>query len=486
MMALAGQVFNLTVQSTGQATALTEVMQELRVFEQTLREDLRSARPGNSLIVIQGNPVNAYWTAGGRDADGDATSSGEGPRTGYPHPADPEREDLAGHLVPPRADILMIFTGRRGSSFAEPGVSSNVQQVVYAHAELGQYVPSASPGGGFDFQPRKGAIDSATGKLDDPMFPTESASGADYASVTKIAHVPADEWHLARRSVLLLPADPPTPPNPVLTGFGDPRILRGEIDVVSSFPYEQMVLRPQIDPATGQPRFPPWFPPLVLGDVSKAPWLTVFARSLLDLTPPPVLASRLGHYMLPRCASFKVEWALNPRSEYVAGRLDGANEVFWFDPGWTGDATLEDSNDPCKKTDPPDPLCQLARKVRDLQKGSGLCAPNDPVCQDLDNLLNQKALHGDGGGAYSLSDRFRGAGSDPNVVWAPLAPDGQRPNLVVFTATRPSQLSAAGAEQEPINNDVFPGSLRVTVDVFDKDRRLDRPIRHVMVIPVGG
>jgi len=52
MMSLAGQVFNITVQSTGQATALTEAMQQLRAFERTLRDDLRSVQPGNSLILI--------------------------------------------------------------------------------------------------------------------------------------------------------------------------------------------------------------------------------------------------------------------------------------------------------------------------------------------------------------------------------------------------------------------------------------------------
>jgi len=33
---------------------------------------------------------------------------------------------------------------------------------------------------------------------------------------------------------------------------------------------------------------------------------------------------------------------------------------------------------------------------------------------------------------------------------------------------------------------MFPGALRITIDVFDKQLRLDRPIRHVMTIPIGG
>src|SRR5262245_53563026 len=88
MLSLAGQVFNLTVKSTGQATAITRVNEAFRVLEETLREDLRHVQPGQSVIVIQGNPVNTYWTRNGKDADGDGK-----PDTGYPHTADPERDD---------------------------------------------------------------------------------------------------------------------------------------------------------------------------------------------------------------------------------------------------------------------------------------------------------------------------------------------------------------------------------------------------------
>ena len=110
MMSLAGQVFNITVQSTGQATALTEIMQQLRAFERTLRDDLRTVQPGNSLILIQGNPVNAYWTDNGRDADIDANVANAGPATGYPHPADPERENAGGNGDPVTPQALELLT----------------------------------------------------------------------------------------------------------------------------------------------------------------------------------------------------------------------------------------------------------------------------------------------------------------------------------------------------------------------------------------
>jgi hypothetical protein len=479
MMSLAGQVFNLTVQSTGQATALTDVMQELRAFEQTLREDLRGVQPGASLLLIQGNPVNAYWTREGREADADGNPAAGG----YPHPTDSNREDPLGNMVAPRADILMFFTARRGTSFVDAGVTSNLQQVVYGHAELGEYVASETDPLGYTFEP---------GQMG---FPTAPLAGPMYPSVTEISQVPAQDWHLARRSVLLLPTDPPTPLTPPVTRLDDAsskRLLEGQTDVISfrNMPgpkdvpyngYDDLVLRPQFDPATLALVGEPWFLPAVFGNVSEsyghAQRVHPFARSKLDMTPPPRLANRLGHYLLPNCASFKVEWTLNPRSEFVAGRLDGSGEVLWFDPG---------DGDPTK----PDPLRSLANRVNDLKKGNADCPPTDALCESLRSLLEDRSFHGDCLDAsctpiaYSLADRFRGADGpdfDSDYGWPQLAPDGKRANLVVFTATRPSVTGG-----EPAPDDMFPGALRITIDVFDKDRRLDRPIRHVMVIPVGG
>ena len=502
MMSLAGQVFNITVQSTGQATALTEIMQQLRAFERTLREDLRGVQPGNSLILIQGNPVNAYWTQSGKDGDDDPTVPDAGPSTGYPHAADPEREktDGSGNAVQPRADILMIFTARPGASFVEAGsspVTSNLQQVVYGHAELGEYVPSGVDNPIYNFERATGA---------NPYFPEVG----DYPSPTALSSVPAAQWHLARRSVLLLPNDPPTPLTVPITSLDDSRLLecqtddfhRQDVDPQSketddreNFRYEDEVLRPQFDPATGEPIGGPWFLPAIFGDVTANPAGSIrpFARSELDPTPPALYAIRIGHYLLPNCASFKVEWTLNPRSEFVAGRLDGVNEVFWFDAG--------DNGDPANPSDKqPDPLRTLAVRVKELNQGLPACQDNsqDPnyttVRCRLSRLLTSRSDHPDGM-AYSLSDRFRGSafpGASPDA-WEQLAPDDGRPNLVVFTATRPAPLPPPPPPglpppplSEPVLEPMFPGALRITIDVFDKQLRLERPIRHVMTIPIGG
>ncbi len=481
MMSLAGQVFNITVKSTGQATALTEVMQQLRAFEQTLREDLRGVQPGNSLILIQGNPVNAYWTQSGKDGDDDATLANAGPATGYPHAADPEREDATGNPVAPRADILMIFTARPGASFVDAG-TSNLQQVVYGHAELGEYVASGVATG------PKYTFERATG--DKPYFPEEQ----DYPSPTAVAAVPAAQWHLARRSVLLLPNNPPVPPTTPLTSLDDPRLLECQTDVfqpeavgaVRNFRYEDDVLRPQLSPTTGLPIGEPWFLPAIFGNVAMpyAQWRHPFARSRLDPSPPALYANRIGDYLLPSCASFKVEWTLNPRSEFVAGRLDGTNETYWFNPGWV---------DPAHPTGPSDPLKALDDKIKELKSKTDDASKR--LYAELYSLLNDRFFDGSFNPAtglpyqYSLSDRFRGRvgpQGDPKA-WDQLAPDKNRPNLVVFTATRPAPPPPAGTPaSEPVLDPMFPGALRITIDVFDKERRLDRPIRHVMVIPIGG
>ena len=37
----------------------------------------------------------------------------------------------------------------------------------------------------------------------------------------------------------------------------------------------------------------------------------------------------------------------------------------------------------------------------------------------------------------------------------------------------------------PRRDPYFPVALRITLDVYDENRRLNKPVRHVMVLPVG-
>lgn len=466
MFSLAGQVFNMTVSSTGQARALTGVSQLLRAFERTLREDLRHVQPGRSLILIQGNPVNAYWTAEGREAAG-----GGSPAAGYPHINDPAREDANRNLIMPRADILMFFTARKGSSFVYPNVGSSLQQVVYGHAELGEYVPGAVAGGAL--------YDFAAGP---EAFPVD-AGLQDYPSYQVVSQISADRWHLSRRGRLLLPTAPPAGANPpwanaaagtLAYGLGDVGVLQGETDVVGNFTYEGPVDGPVQGLVLTPGVLGPWYLPRVFDDAMVAGAGTIgglaipHARSQLDPTTPASYASRLGHYLLPSCASFKVEWALDPHSEFVAGRLDGMAEVLWFDPGRFDPVNVQEH-----------PLAELERAAADA---------SDPELQvRLLDLLDGRTLHPDDIGPYSLADRFLGQqfqerrGFDPINAWPVLAPDA-RPNLIVFGAAR----RRAGRPVEVVPEDIFPGALRITIDVYDDGGRLERPMRHVMVVPVGG
>ncbi|MCP4248604.1 MAG: prepilin-type N-terminal cleavage/methylation domain-containing protein, partial [bacterium] len=111
MMTMAGSVFKLTLDSTGQATALIEVSQSLQVLEQNLRQDLRETPRQGSILVIQSNTINAFWTETDREAN--VANTNPDPAVGrYTHNPDPEREDAAGNMLQPRADVLMTFTSR--------------------------------------------------------------------------------------------------------------------------------------------------------------------------------------------------------------------------------------------------------------------------------------------------------------------------------------------------------------------------------------
>jgi hypothetical protein len=190
-----------------------------------------------------------------------------------------------------------------------------------------------------------------------------------------------------------------------------------------------------------------------------------------------MMANRMGAYFLPNCASFKVEWALDPDSAFVNGRLDGANETFWIDHG----NTLGGENYPGGI----DPLYSFEKRIDDLEDLPTSNTAASALREKLQSLLCDQVEHADGD-RYSLADRFRGRTCpgnrySPDSAWRPqLGPEG-RASVAVFTATRPH---ADNGELVP--DDIWPAALRITVDLYDREFRLERPIRHVMVIPVGG
>lgn len=456
MLGLVGQVMNVTVQATGQATALTEVNRSLRILEQTLREDLKGVHNGSGVMVIQGNPINTYWTQDDADAD-----EPKNPLDGYPHDADPERErnDIPDYVEPPRADLLMFFTQRQRTSYITypapsfsgtipEAVHSNVQQVVYGHANLGDY--ELNDAGEYNFE----------------AFPDS------FPAYPALSPTPAENWHLARRVIHLLPdttdsiaewvsynntsADRlgPAVSNTIPMNPSEYRLLTGESDVVYNFNYDELVLKN----SAGEPLFLP-----EIFDGQTMP----FSRSFLDESPPAVLAERLGHYFIPFCASFKVEWTFDPRAAFVGGRLAEENQVFWIDLGALGNddpPTLTKSN----------PLASIKRAN---QEAGDIGPAATDRAADLDNLMNQPLFDQNTAAPYSLGDRF---GESPDPQWLGSGYDnGVSANFAAFVANR------GGTTDAPVLDELFPTALRITVDVYDDAKRLARPIRYVMVIPVG-
>lgn len=419
MLALAGQVMSITVRSTGQAKALTEISQALRILETTLREDLSHVKAGESLLLIQGNPIDAYWSTVEKEAD--------------------SKRD-----VKPRADILMFFTSRQASNYVKysypltpdmsgKAVTSGVQQVVYGHANL---VDLDANGNIYGTYP-----------ADYITFPEDDLTPYP---------VPADEWHLARRVVHLLNL-PGTPPRArpawadaaIPDPLGDLRILQGETDVITRFDFKRWVLTADTGPIGASPFF--W--PMIFNNAAQPP----HARSVLDPAPPPRYADRLGHYFIPHCVSFRVEWTLDRKGDYVAGNLNGEKELYWIDPGAA------------------DPLGEIERVIDET---------TDLMQAGFLNLLLGDN-RGDGG-AYNLRARFGGPKNDGYIAnWhAHGFGDNVRPNLTVFTAERATD-PLLGPVQT-LKETVFPAALRITIDLVDDQKRLDRATRHVMIIPVGG
>ena len=253
--------------------------------------------------------------------------------------------------------------------------------------------------------------------------------------------MPARQWHLARRSVLIL--DQAVPGGAEAhnlddgAGSADPYCLReGRRDYVidrdpdpspppAPFDFGAYVrnlvanlpLTPHNDvKAIPFPTAPAYDPP----PGTLIPW---FARSQMDLDPPPTQARRLGHYMLPNCASFKVEWLLE---DPVAREL---GELIWIDP-----------------IDPKGSLEALKQLTDDYEIEPKFDALIEKHFDPTDN-----------------NERFY--------------PEEVGSNHIFYA----NVLQDDVAVPDPL----FPRALRVTIDVYDRAGRLERPIRHVMILRVG-
>jgi type II secretory pathway pseudopilin PulG len=415
LITMAGSVFSLTLRSTGQAKGLTDISQRLRVFEQVLTGDLAAMPREDTKMVLVAHKTNGYWTSGQKELD--TANSPMAAR--IPGGGDPEREQwnatadvLATAL--PRNDVLLFFTARDGASYLCPNVRSGTQMVLYGHAELGQL----DQGGSW-----RGA-----GPLAFDPYDVHASPSAPFP-------VPASDWHLARRSVVVANRWPDLATEADLVPYfasrpGDAGLLNGTQDILGANPSHADPFSYHEEVGTGTVAVPPGW----------------YSRSRLDVAPPAAQAGRLGAYLLPNCASFKVEWALSLASLPDPNGVLRAFPTAWVDP-------YRDPDQLGNADDKPDWVLILDKCLSAMQNAYGLNAEETVAFAAFHERVTWPQPNG----------RFRGSLTH---AWYP---------------EDPSSFGLTEKDPDPY----FPAALRITVDVYDDTDRLERPIRHTMVISVG-
>ncbi|GJM23889.1 MAG: hypothetical protein DHS20C16_03040 [Phycisphaerae bacterium] len=559
MLVMTGAIFTLTLKSSGEANAVIEVSQAARALEAQLIEDLKYVQPHQTIMVIQGNPILAYQTLDDNEADDDGD-----PRT--PIRRDPSREvidEASGELRAemPRADVLMFFTARPGKSYRNPSISGRMQQVVYGHAELGVW----NKDGTWQLDPNDpNNYRRFPTWTDQNPIPDSNQPANPFAPINvpeREAFLknfpPAREWHLARRSVLVLDRlGVPVPANSFndsgqyqAGNDDDPDFsVVSRVNFVRDGRHDYVVNRLPIDITTGPKnnsstsfrygdfiqKMTPYPDPTVItgpgighevsidsddccdqpgayedqffneGLVGVEPdptefrhWIVPwFARSQMDPNPPLEQSKRLGHYFLPNCAGFKVEWALTSEIPEVNECLDLFDDTIWVDPADLGATTalihgkindmlerIKNNEEGYRPGPPGGPgevffekykECNLSDKplgliLSALARDTGSAAPM-AVFQEAGNFLPElDSLTPD----PQLGRRFDSDIVGTNHLFYAKNPDpkGESPLGPPFS--------------DMLTDPFFPSALRITVDLFDSANRLERPIRHVMIIPVG-
>lgn len=506
MMSIAGAVFSLTLRSSGEATALIEVGANFRMLEKTLREDLRNVPRGGSVLLLEGNAILAARTSDDAEVSRFSFAAAGSRR-------DVEREIILKNgaaesdplIAPPRADRLLLVTSRPETSYADPTVAGSMQVVVYGHAELGtisasglfsstdvpfdtaRYAPGMLIANGMS--PSGDMIYGATDPVAGSGLPP---SGPDVPSGRR---PPAHDWILARRSTLIVnqpqssltdaPADlydldeaapatgwiedgrrdavisqPESFANtPNAKGFFQGfKFRRDIVDRLVGWPYG----------ASGVPQPSRYDNYDMILDAAKLqalpaprplPLSSWMIRSQIDPQPRATEKGRLGHLLLKNCASFQVEWALdirevplpsggfvNPSACDTYPTQDaGIREVFWVDPGrFAGQIAALDVRQQAAG--------MLPECAEQLEAIKTVLVPRDPTDPSV------------------FPRRFADFDGSLTGPWPTLRGH-------VFYSTNPTPVVGP--------DPYFPKYLRITVDLFDSANRLSRPVRHIMVLPVG-
>jgi type II secretory pathway pseudopilin PulG len=593
VMGMASTVFKVTLEGTGRLTQLSEIDRSIRLFKDNLARELRGVDPTRSALAIQGNPSPAYWSQaqfaadennqnlfdyGGADPDGIAgelpiDTVRQNPTRGYDVTGagsyDPDSSD-DGAIRLPRADILMFVTDMpEARSFVYPDIHSDGPvMIVYNHAQLG----TLSDVNGADGRVTINAACNAT--FSSPICPADSTDdwSLDLRDIPQLTNGPAmdprgcdnvqcvaQDWHLARRAVLLKGAYDPleesgfdrfshflSPTNNsgnVYAGFGvDPDgtgttvepnrerhylnwILGGEMDVVSpaagpvssgmisngttplqDFRYEYEVPNrllgcgmPVGTPCPDDPNLDgdgiPEAPQIVKANGEYRGSVPSFwlARSHLDENPPANMAHRMGHFFLPNCASFKVEWTPND----VLQARAGLPEVLWIDP-------FKEPGEPWHNG-PLDSITPVAAKPRHLDEFEIMAQKVSP---EAGTYLVDNAVLGAVGSLgdsrlnrwhQALLPRFGMSVEDPaNPGQSIVGPfqmnsydnDPSTPHVEPSYNThvwhaRDVKFAPNGPVTTQSADQMWPQALRITLDLFDDAGAFETPIRHTFILPIG-
>jgi hypothetical protein len=368
-LTVVGVVFTVTVDTTRQAAAYSEVQNRMRHLVREIQADLAACNPSRGVLLLVGRTQPAALTQAGLDARqfhrvlvGDPAQA-----TGY----DPETAPLANdHYSDPRADILMFFTDRPTVSKAPPhdpttagdlaqaardGAKFSPTMVIYGHAALAE---PTYDGVNFDYPAAASSVHIQN-----------TIAGST------LSRIPADQWHLSRRATIITPTGdytytgPPLGLNTVardamvvgrphlqaylgmgtlpgdVVAFDLPRFL-GILEPMGGWQYldePAVYKRPyQFGTITS---FPTWHPYVRdrVDSLMYAGWpgaANVHHMATVVPNPPVQLSGNLGLHLLPGCAWFQVEFLMpeDPRNslEYDTINPDDLSTAQRHDmPRWT-------------------------------------------------------------------------------------------------------------------------------------------------------
>jgi prepilin-type N-terminal cleavage/methylation domain-containing protein len=203
-MAVVSNIFALTARTAGTAVAISELQARARDFELNLQRDFAAINPAESFLMLVGETQAAALTDGELEAGryhrvlvGDPTAVPNNYDPRYANIADPE-DDQYSDL---RTDLMMFVTQRPSVSRApatatgglgafqeslQGGMRVSPVLAVYGHAAFANAKPK--PAGGFVW-PNPGS--------ERHIFTGNSGDR------TQLSPIPASQWHLSRRALLV-------------------------------------------------------------------------------------------------------------------------------------------------------------------------------------------------------------------------------------------------------------------------------------------